>query len=144
MVSNADDVASPVFSMEQQWHMPTEWSQVTNNGAIYAGTHGRGVFRSDTYLGTGDVPFEEAVSQRTLLAFPNPVEGDAFTLKLGQGWMQPTVRLYDINGRPVRTVSPQATAGGQVQIAVGDIAPGLYIVTATEGDNTESTRVIIR
>lgn len=144
MVVNATDVASPVFSMEQQWHMPVEWSEVTNNGAIYAGTHGRGIFRSDTYLGTEETPFAEAVTQQTLLAYPNPVEGDAFTLKLGKGWMQPTVRMFDINGRPVRTVSPQATAGGQVTIAVGDLARGLYIVTAEEAGHTASTRVIIR
>ena len=34
MVANADDIAAPVFSMEQQWHMPMQWSEVTNNGAI--------------------------------------------------------------------------------------------------------------
>jgi hypothetical protein len=144
MVSNADDVASPVFCMEQQWHMPMEWSQVTNNGAIYAGTHGRGIFRSDTYLGTDEDLFSEAVDQRNLLVYPNPAEGEDVTVQLGEGWTQPTLRLFDINGRPVRTVSPQATAGGQVRISVGDLAPGLYIISAEEGRHTESTRVIIR
>lgn len=143
MVSTADGVASPVFSMEQQWHMPMEWSEVTNNGAIYAGTHGRGVFRSDTYLGTEDEPFAEAVDQRNLLVYPNPATEENVTVKLGQGWHQPVLRLYDLNGRPVRTVSPQATAGGQVQVSVGDLAPGLYIVTAEEGTHTESVRVIV-
>ena len=144
MVSAADGVASPVFSMEQQWHMPMEWSEVTNNGAIYAGTHGRGIFRSDTYLGTDDTPFAEAVSQRNLLVFPNPAEGEAVTVRLGEGWSQPTLRLYDMNGRPVRTVSPQRTVGGQVEVSVGDLAPGLYIITAEEGQHIESARVIVR
>lgn len=144
MVSTADGVASPVFSMEQQWHMPMEWSEVTNNGAIYAGTHGRGIFRSDTYLGTDDTPFAEAVSQRNLLVFPNPAEGEAVTVRLGEGWSQPTLRLYDMNGRPVRTVSPQRTVGGQVEVSVGDLAPGLYIITAEEGQHIESARVIVR
>ena len=144
MVANADDVASPVFSMEQQWHMPTEWSQVSNNGAIYAGTHGRGIFRSDTYLGAEELEFAEAVNQRNLLVYPNPAEGQDVTVKLGEGWSQPIIRLYDINGRPVRTISPQATAGGQVRIAVGDLAPGLYIVSAEEGQHVESTRIIVR
>ena len=130
--------------MEQQWHMPMEWSQVSNNGAIYAGTHGRGIFRSDTYLGAEELEFAEAVNQRNLLVYPNPAEGQDVTVKLGEGWSQPIIRLYDINGRPVRAVSPQATAGGQVRIAVGDLAPGLYIVSAEEGQHVESTRVIVR
>ena len=143
MVSTADGVASPVFSMEQQWHMPTEWSQVTNNGAIYAGTHGRGIFRSDTYLGTEEVTFAEAADQRNLLVYPNPATGEDITVKLGTGWQQPTVSIYDVNGRPLRTISPQATAGGQVRVSVADLAPGLYIVTAQEGQHMESTQVIV-
>ena len=38
----------------------------------------------------------------------------------------------------------QATAGGQVRIAVGDLAPGVYLVTAEENGNTETARVIVR
>jgi hypothetical protein len=52
--------------------------------------------------------------------------------------------MFDINGRPVRTVSPQATTGGQVRISVSDLAPGLYIISAEEGGHVESTRVIVR
>ena len=123
--------------------MPTEWSEVTNNGAIYAGTHGRGIFRSDTYLGTEEVTFAEAADQRNLLVYPNPATGEDITVKLGAGWVQPTLRLFDVNGRPVRTVSPQATTGGQVRISVSDLAPGLYIVSAQEGQQVESTQVIV-
>ena len=144
MVANADDVASPVFSMEQQWHMPMEWSEVTNNGAIYAGTHGRGIFRSDTYLGTEELTLEAAVDQRNLLVYPNPAEGEDVTVKLGEGWSQPNVVLYDLNGRPVRSVNGQATAGGQVRLAVGDLAPGVYLVTAEENGHVESARIIVR
>ena len=144
MVANADDVASPVFSMEQQWHMPMEWSEVTNNGAIYAGTHGRGIFRSDTYLGTEEFTLEAAVDQRNLLVYPNPAEGEDVTVKFGEGWSQPNVVLYDLNGRPVRSVNGQATAGGQVRLAVGDLAPGVYLVTAEENGHVESARIIVR
>ena len=144
MVANVDDIASPVFSMEQQWHMPMEWSQVSNNGAIYAGTHGRGIFRSDTYLGTEELVLEEAVDQRNLLVYPNPAEGEDITVRFGEGWVQPNVVLYDLNGRPVRSVNRQATVGGQVRIAVGDLASGVYLVTAEENGHTESARVIVR
>ena len=144
MVANFDDVASPVFSMEQQWHTPMNWSNVTNSGAIYAGTHGRGVFRSDSYLGQEEVTFDEAVDQRNLLVYPNPAEGADITVKLGEGWSQPQLTMYDINGRPVRTVSPQATTGGQVRLSVADLAPGVYLVTAVENGQSETARVIVR
>ena len=144
MVAAAEDAASPVFCMEQQWHMPTEWSQVTNNGAIFAGTHGRGIFRSDTYLSNEEITFEEETRTRSLLVYPNPAQGADVTVKLGEGWFQPTLTLFDLNGRPVRTVSPSSTTGGTVRLSVSDLAPGVYIVTAVENGQTESVRVIIR
>ena len=144
MVANVDDIASPVFSMEQQWHMPTTWSNVTNNGAIYAGTHGRGIFRSDTYLGQDELTFDDAVDQRNLLVYPNPAEGADITVRLGEGWIQPELTLFDVNGRPVRTVSRQATIGGQVSLSVADLAPGIYLVTAMENGHSETARVIVR
>ena len=118
--------------------------RVTNNGAIYAGTHGRGIFRSDTYLGTEELTLEAAVDQRNLLVYPNPAEGEDVTVKFGEGWSQPNVVLYDLNGRPVRSVNGQATAGGQVRLAVGDLAPGVYLVTAEENGHVESARIIVR
>ena len=130
--------------MEQQWHMPIEWSEVTNNGAIFAGTHGRGIFRSDAYLGTEEVSLAEAADQRNLLVYPNPAEGEDITVKLGEGWFQPNVVLYDMKGRPVRSVSRQATTGGQVRIAVGDLSAGVYLVAAEENGHSETARVIIR
>ena len=119
-----------------------EWSQVSNNGAIYAGTHGRHL-PSDTYLGTEELVLE-AVDQRNLLVYPNPAEGEDITVRFGEGWVQPNVVLYDLNGRPVRSVNRQATVGGQVRIAVGDLASGVYLVTAEENGHTESARVIVR
>lgn len=144
MVANADDIAAPVFSMEQQWHMPMEWSEVTNNGAIYAGTHGRGIFRSDVYLGSEELTFDESVDQRNLLVFPNPAMGEDVTVKLGEGWSQPDLTLYDMNGRPVRTLNRQATANGQVRLAVGNLASGVYLITAVENGHSETARLIVR
>ena len=76
--------------------------------------------------------------------YPNPAEGEGITVKLGEGWFQPTVVLYDMKGRPVRSVSRQATTGGQVRIAVGDLSAGVYLVTAEENGHSETARVIVR
>ena len=57
------------------------------------------------------------LDQRNLLVYPNPAEGEDVTVKFGEGWSQPNVVLYDLNGRPVRSVNGQATAGGQVRLA---------------------------
>ena len=124
--------------------MPMEWSEVTNNGAIYAGTHGRGIFRSDVYLGSEELTFDESVDQRNLLVFPNPAMGEDVTVKLGEGWSQPDLTLYDMNGRPVRTLNRQATANGQVRLAVGNLASGVYLITAVENGHSETARLIVR
>jgi hypothetical protein len=41
-------------------------------------------------------------------------------------------------------VNRQATVGGQVRLTVGDLAPGVYLVTAEENGHTETARVIVR
>ena len=73
-----------------------------------------------------------------------PLAAADVTVKLGEGWSQPDLTLYDMNGRPVRTLNRQATANGQVRLAVGNLAPGVYLITAVENGHSETARLIVR
>ena len=68
-----DALGAPVFDLKQQWRGETNWSNPSNTGAIYAGTHGRGIFRSDDYLGAEEIVDNSNDAIETLLVYPNPV-----------------------------------------------------------------------
>ena len=52
--------------------------------------------------------------------------------------------MYDLNGRPVRTLNRQETANGLVRFSVSDLATGVYLVTAMENGHSETARLIVR
>jgi hypothetical protein len=131
-----------VFSMEQQWRTATTWSEPSNGGAIYAGTHGRGIFRSDNFLSTpGQV--QVPMAPKTLRVYPNPASGQDATLEL-EGWNTPMVSVHDMQGREVYSVSAVTQGVERVQLSTADLARGTYLVVVTEGARREATRLVIQ
>ena len=68
MENGPDGVTAPVFDLKQQFRSSHPWSNITNGGAIYAGTHGRGIFVNGI---ASDVEEEELVAcARTFASCP--------------------------------------------------------------------------
>ena len=96
----------PVFDVRQQWR---DWEDgyVNNPGAIYLGTHGRGIWRSDDVLGTQEIkPIESAedVIIDALQIFPNPmIDEGKVTFELG---VQSDVNfnIYDLQGKMIESI----------------------------------------
>ena len=71
----------PVFDVRQQWRdwedgidSSKRYQMVNNPGAIYLGTHGRGIWRSDDVLNIGEIKPIEASNELVidyLNVFPN-------------------------------------------------------------------------
>ncbi|MBL6865818.1 MAG: hypothetical protein ISQ97_01845, partial [Flavobacteriales bacterium] len=81
MASTSDQITAPVFDVKQQWRGASAWINPSNQGAIYAATHGRGIFRSDLFLGV-DEPSELTVeAAESLLVYPNPVSQGTFSVQ---------------------------------------------------------------
>ena len=97
---------APVFDLKQQFRDSHEWSNVTNGGAIYAGTHGRGMFVNGI---ASSVEEEVAVNEESASwnVFPNPVVAGELNLPTA-GWQGiAQVEIFDMTGR--RWVSNRST-----------------------------------
>ncbi len=139
----------PVFAMRQQtWNWqnhPNGPSFVTNPGVIYAGTHGRGIFRTEALVGIRPVEQAPVGSVNDLLMVPNPANSfsmASFTLTK-QGNV--TVNVYDLTGALVRTITRKnlAAARQNVPIDVQELATGTYIVEVRTAEGHTSGRMVV-
>jgi hypothetical protein len=139
----------PVFAMRQQtWNWqnhPLGPSFVTNPGFIYAGTHGRGIFRTEALVGIRPIGDGVTNAVSDLLLMPNPantLSTVSFTL-VKQGDV--TVNLYDLNGALVRTVTRKnlAAARQNIPINVENLTAGTYIVEVRGVEGRTSGRLVV-
>ncbi len=127
---------------QQQWTQP----YVTNKGAIYIGTYGRGIFRSDTYLSNNNnhnQPVTTAVNN--LLVYPNPMNNTGtLALELTEK-ANVQVRIIDLRGRIVQTMSLGELQQGKqlITLNVNDLSTGTYIINAQIGNDNKSTRLVV-
>ena len=144
MGTGTDVVAAPVFDLKQQWRTSGPYSNVTNEGAIYAGTHGRGIFRSDLFLGEETIDAAVASAKPSLSVFPNPVVGGSFNWQTNgmQGDFQ--LEIFDLNGRVVASEFIRGYAGQVITTELGIIPAGTYIVRANNGTNQLLTKLMVR
>lgn len=140
----------PVFAMRQQtWNWqnhPNGPDFVTNAGVIYAGTHGRGIFRTEALVGIkpiGDGTAAKGVQD--LLLVPNPsstMSTVSFTLPK-QGDV--TLNVYDLNGAVVLTHTRKnlSAARQNIPVNVESLATGTYIVEVRSAQGRVSGRLVV-
>jgi hypothetical protein len=129
--------ACPVFALRQQQVGLERWRHPSNSGAIYAGTHGRGIFRSDTNVFTSVEDFEEpeATADEFLLVYPNPVSETAYIDVEMPTHGDITLQVFNIRGALVATQNFQNKATGKhtVQLDARGLANGQYFVHVAAG-----------
>ncbi|MGB1057173.1 MAG: T9SS type A sorting domain-containing protein, partial [Flavobacteriales bacterium] len=142
MENGPDGVTAPVFDLKQQFRSSHPWSNITNGGAIYAGTHGRGIFVNGI---ASDVEEEELVAEEaTWNVFPNPVVGEELNLPTA-GWQgQARVEIFDLTGR--RWVNDVTNVGGvdRVRTDVRELPSGYYVVRMSQGDAVKAAKFVVR
>lgn len=140
----------PVFTViQQQWNWqnnPFGPDYVTNPGVIYAGTHGRGIFRSENLLSVrppqGLAP---TAAVRGLNIFPNPAfDQSTLYFELGDR-ADVNVRIYDMNGRMVQEVARRPLSAGEQRILLNAAAlnVGTYIVELIAGNERQTGRMVV-
>lgn len=143
--NNGDMVRVPVFDLRQQKAAP--WT-VPNGGVVYAGTHGRGVFRTDFLFNVTDV--DNIEDERPVLddikVFPNPVNGQAkVSFDLGTT-ADIEMYIYGIDGRLIEAFQEQRVESGferQITFDASDYAIGQYIVQLRVGDTWKSGKFVV-
>ncbi len=127
----------PVFELRQQKFDQKRFMDTENYGVIYAGTHGRGIFRSAD-LQTTAVEEQQQVLGTSLSIYPNPASDAAYVnIDLAQPARNVVVNVYDINGKLVRTVSRSFLSAGthKISLEAETLTSGNYIVSMQAGTN---------
>lgn len=144
VVNNGDMVRVPVFDLRQQKRKP--W-QVENSGVVYAGTHGRGVFKTDYLLDptTSVDDIDGDVAQVSdLVVFPNPLRNEG-TLEFDlASSSQVNVRIFSLEGRLVASTTQRIEAGAdrQVRFNTSELGTGTYIVQVESNSASITTKFV--
>ncbi|MCB0794467.1 MAG: T9SS type A sorting domain-containing protein [Flavobacteriales bacterium] len=144
----------PVFALRQQtwtWDSnPYGPDYVTNPYVIYAGTHGRGAFKTETFLSLPPSPSSTGSNEESGLAvsvFPNPVAMDATVAFSLDGRNDVSITIYDMKGSVVRNERPTSYGPGEhrVTMNVADLLNGTYMVEVrAEGKRSVGRFVVSR
>jgi photosystem II stability/assembly factor-like uncharacterized protein len=131
----------PVFQLQQRRFETKPW----NGPTIYACTHGRGVFMSET-LATGIKNKDNTtVAANNLNLYPNPAY--SFTnvsIELKQA-SDVQISMYDLQGRQVNNLTTGRQAAGQHQyrIETSGLRKGTYLVRVKTIEGETSSRLLI-
>ena len=144
--NNGDMNRVPVFDLRQQ--KKDAW-KVQNSGVVYAGSHGRGVFRSDYLLnpntGLDDDKIADLPSLGKLKIFPNPVTNNG-TVQFDLGVSgDVSMNIYSIDGRLVESRSAQKMEPGQkkeLRFNAADLAQGTYLLQIKVGNTVQTSKFV--
>ena len=151
----------PVFMIRQQiyeqpWMKVGRWdggvlvSQVYpgiyNYGEIYTATHGRGLFKSLSFVGFKEIEGNTNSFNSNIKIYPNPVSSIAnieFELK---NVHNVAAKIFDMNGRLIKTINFGELSAGirNETINVNGLQPGIYILQLISGKDYKISKFIIR
>ena len=122
---------APVMSVKQ---MTFGWNEgAVNQGKVYIGTHGRGIFESGQLVGVSEnVPESSPAKQgkNNLTIYPNPAV-DNLDIKfegISNGLVN--VQIFNLSGQLVKEVQPTNTINGvnTMNVNVEELSQGTYII----------------
>ena len=123
----------PVFKIRQQRR---DGNEVYNPFVIYAATHGRGAWKSESYLGavgikeSGASAFKSG-SSSGISVYPNPMnERGTIAFNLGSA-TDVTIAIYNLEGRLVKTIKAGKLNSGEqkIEISTDEFSKGTYLVS---------------
>lgn len=121
------------------------------HGEVYAGTHGRGIFRSfgtEGSIGIDENPVVSSANEvkAQLNIYPNPASTLAnVELKL-ENRSDVTISVRDITGKLMRTSNYNNVSADteSLPVNVSGLSSGTYILTLQAGKNVRSAKMIVR
>lgn len=142
----------PVFDLLQT--RTIRYDLVSNTdfeGAIYAATHGRGIFKTGTtadYVSIDEAPVvEQKVADQTVLElYPNPAQ-DQINLSLNlENRSDVKINVRDLSGKMVKAISLNGLAADteEISLSVGNLKNGTYIVTLINGNDVKTGKLIVK
>jgi hypothetical protein len=129
--ANGGDMdACPVLALRQQTVSSRRFMNPNNYGVVYAGSHGRGIFRSASVVSTNDFAMADKTSINQILLYPNPATTEVRIDVDMKGSGDVNMNIYSMTGKLVRNINRRNVANGKQTfvIPVEDLANGNYII----------------
>jgi photosystem II stability/assembly factor-like uncharacterized protein len=137
----------PVYEIRQQWR---GWEDgVSNYGKIYLGTHGRGLFISESLVLSNESEFDDLHDRKsfkpTFNVYPNPVQSIGnvqFNLKNNNANVE--IYVYDLQGKIVHSERLNNLAQGEhnYELNTSSFPTGTYIMIMRAEGRKEHTKFV--
>jgi hypothetical protein len=131
---------APVMAVKQ---MTFGWEEgAVNQGKIYIGTHGRGIYEADQLVGISNnntVSTENKIGKNNLVIYPNPAANQVNIEFNSANNSLVSVQLFNLNGQIVREIRPTNLQKGEntFNLNVEKLNRGTYIIrTIVDGVST--------
>jgi len=132
----------PVHMMKQQIN---NFPGITNYGAIYIGTHGRGIFECLDYTGIKEPDNPVTIAKSELKIYPNPViDNMNIEYNLNKN-SNININIYDMTGRIIKSIdlSNQPSGNHKFTIDCNSFRTGTYFIQLIAGKEKTSAKFIV-
>ena len=135
----------PVHSMTQ---MTFNWEQgAINQGKVYIGTHGRGVFESDKFVGINDLGTITSKSKdlkNELKVYPNPTISNLNVELILHSNKSVVIEIFSITGQKVSTQNISNTIVGTntVNLDLKELNRGTYFIRAIQNGQVTTSKFL--
>ncbi len=134
---------TPVFEVRQSWRTFEEGNN--RPGEIYIGTFGRGIWKTEAYLGLGNNGNINNTSlEAKLITYPNPSNANTtLSFELNKSGSV-EISVYSITGRLVKQIKKVNMASGENEVSIDseDLPKGTYIIKLISGKQNQSVKFI--
>lgn len=140
--------ALPVMSLRQQtMTRPATpgMSGIKNTGAIYAASHGNGIFENRLYIGFDRPEFSKKSSADMISVYPNPVN-DVMNFNLAvENNVKALVKIYDLRGKllQVTTTGTLTKGNNKVSVNVNELTSGTYLMQVSTGNELHRAKFVV-
>jgi len=135
---------TPVFDVIQQ---RLGWDQADNHEVYYAGTHGRGIWSTNSLINSVDDDFDsfEKEVDLGLSMYPNPVSDQgSVNFNLAEQ-SSVDIQVFDLNGRAVRQFMNRSFEAGQNTFTMNtsDLSAGTYVLTVKSDAQYSTSKFVV-
>ncbi len=111
---------------------------ITNTGAIYASTFGRGIWQAQNFVGIDEFTTDKLGAEMQLKVFPNPVQNDAQIEVELISKQNVTAYVFDFSGRMIQVYNLGTLNSGKqlIQLETSQLNTGTYFIRLQAGNET--------
>lgn len=118
---------------------------VSNLGAIYIATHGKGIYENRLYVGINDPDKPFADSKNQITVFPNPVRNEVNFSLSPETPVKVSAVIYDLAGRKIKEMSFGRIDAGEQQLSIpfAGMNKGSYVLQLMVGSEVKTAKFIV-